>query len=109
MAREIKFKVYNEKTKEKYYIPLIELMQDREDCFSDWIISEYTGLKDKNGVEIYEGDIVEHAYKKLAVVVFQYGKFEPENHYDSFYDGWNEDVTVIDNVYENPELLEIKE
>ena len=78
-----------------------------------WIIMQYTGLKDKNGKEIYEGDIVEYS-RNFPPILVEWDDnivgFKPFCKYDSDCYGVpkKEDHSVykiIGNVYENPELL----
>jgi len=72
----------------------------------DQILMQSTGLKDKNGVEIFEGDIIVWEYSEKPQEVFW------DNSICGFstkhYHLWRtvKKVKVIGNIYENPELLE---
>lgn len=78
---------------------------------NDWELMQYTGLKDKNGVEIYEGDIVRCFRDGPSEVVFKKGCFGLEtyiaigNYYSTFDEVYGY-CEIIGNIYENPELLE---
>lgn len=78
-------------------------------------IGQYTGLKDKNGTEIYEGDILPFTMYDLKTeyyyIVFRNGEFEAINKQDTNFiwrNAWKESE-VIGNIYDNPELLKGEE
>lgn len=71
----------------------------------DSVLQQFTGLLDKNGKEIFEGDICECLYdtgrKRLQVVELEYGAYLKER----FYAGGMGDFEVIGNIFQNPELI----
>jgi uncharacterized phage protein (TIGR01671 family) len=83
--------------------------------FMDVEIMQYTGLNDKNGREIYEGDIVRLFNDDVKEVKFfddlgydsSFGKASGFYFYHEleYYDGGPKDWEVIGNIYESPELL----
>jgi uncharacterized phage protein (TIGR01671 family) len=76
---------------------------DKNDVATSLQIMQFTGLKDKNGKEIYEGDIVMlNGSKVPKVMEFRKGSFC----LDYIYFGTEAyRMEVIGNIYENPELI----
>ena len=129
MTREIKFRAWDKKNKlfitnddeVKEYMIGLDGKLYRMDFYSnilgeedgiliwnelkDIILMQYTGLVDKNGKDIYEGDIVKYD-GELTTVIFCYGSFflEKFNFWSS--DWVNADNMIVKgNIYDNPELL----
>lgn len=82
----------------------------------DAVVMQYTGLKDKNGTEIYEGDIYDNGLRKFVVEYDEeragFFPFAKDDGCGCCSDEvvWHpESDEVIGNIYENPELLEVTE
>ena len=120
--REIKFRAWD-KDKNKMFVngQLASWRLDIITANNNLVIMQFTGLLDKNGVEIYEGDIVigeppRYVNKNIGVVSY-YGcafhwegkKSNREKWFDTITSDFEKaDIEVIGNIHQNPELLEAK-
>ena len=119
--REIKFRAWLKPTKEMVEVRDISFYTHQtfisykvckdESCYkvekeSNFILMQYTGLKDINNKEIYEGDIITYC-DKLYVVDYIFSGFYLHNPKGGFIELAECDwcCEVIGNIYENPELL----
>jgi len=73
---------------------------------------QFTGLTDKNGVEVFEGDVLKNPQVKIGEVVFNEGKFCIKTYrkndtiwYMPLDIGFMKNKEIIGNIYSNPELL----
>ena len=102
--------------KRKSNIWFMEVAENKWKGLQHNTLGQYTGLKDKNGKEIYEGDIVESISGKIGYVIF----LQQEMGYVVVWDNcdtrlghrnrgggyeYDESIEVIGNIHDNPELV----
>lgn len=109
--RETKYRAWDntEITNSDEYNSLWEFFQDCRDCK----LMQYTGLKDKNGKEIYEGDILGNTYGHRSEVIWSESRagywIRRLNWERNGEDTWHIltfSAEIIGNIYEHPNLLQ---
>lgn len=114
MSREIKFRAIHKGNTEFDYYHNWEVIRALA-RFAEYdylmVINQYTGLKDKNGREIFEGDVLTNSYGKQEVVIFHengyYGQRSKNGHTvtNNLLKSYLENKVVSGNIHENPELI----
>ena len=126
--REIKYRLWNPCRKGYHYDidTVMDCLKQQSSGLYDHekeyggVFEQYTGLKDKNGVKIFEGDYIKvpNDWNQFGLdagevynIYFAFGGFRMKPKYDLSYKGfWIEDdnlYEVVGNIFDNPELLEV--
>ena len=101
--RTIKFRAWN--SDEKIMSKPFKLIHDEELYSDTHVVMQFTGLQDKNGKEIYEGDVVELNNTKYDIVFIE-GEFCGANDNGESIQMFEViNGSVIGNIYEHSELL----
>ena len=105
--KELKFRAWDGKKMIEDVIPvsdtdIVELFEYEHQVRDVEAVEQYTGLKDKNGKEIFEGDLVAYEKDNIASVRFEYGGFYPfVEPYNDFDCPSGKEVEVIGNIHES--------
>ena len=128
--RDIKFRAWDKEGNKmisgdnfafEEYAPLNDLFHNN---FKRFDFMQYTGCKDGNGVEIYEGDIIETHEHRIQTIIWEDNGFKRKYTFERTFQGEsyfetrileigdssnrNWGYKVIGNIYENKELLEVE-
>ena len=72
-------------------------------------VGQFTGLLDKNGKKVFEGDILSGRNNILHSVEFENGEFQLSTRTgQKILIAYAEDMEIIGNIYDNPELMEVE-
>lgn len=126
MSREIKFRAFSKIKKRMFPVyglghdwvteDTLDGVDPGNNCFSgsdflnDIVVMQFTGLKDKNGTDIFEGELILWDTDLRFIVVFNngrfYGKPHPDNHIPcTLHFHHFSKSEIIGNIHQNPELL----
>lgn len=116
IMREIKFRAWDSDSKTMVYAPnheLFAVFETVKDDDSEYVLMQFTGLLDKTGKEIYEGDIVRFMginlqvgfYNAHFIIYDEVVEKGGTGHEDLWKALERGEVEVIGNIYENSELL----
>ena len=113
MNREIKFRAWDSISKEMHQWDKIKnIPLSNFQMYEHYTLMQFTELTDKNGVKIFEGDVLTNHQNKKGLIVFDEGKFciETKRQNNTVWfmpldKGFLKNKEIIGNIYENKNLI----